>query len=134
MWSGLTENRSTGGTEQRSESFHSRIYWIDGRHTGRSEGATAEKAVPFPALSIDPSRSSFAALNPLYGGGSITHEGISDRVVAAARGSHPPHRRLVAARAPPQSSPSAPAGTPLAIPETGVDQFDEHPLSSAGRL
>jgi len=24
-------------------------FWIDGRRTGRSKGATAEKAVPFPS-------------------------------------------------------------------------------------
>jgi hypothetical protein len=29
-------------------------YWIDRRNTGRSEGATAEKAVPFPCAVLDP--------------------------------------------------------------------------------
>ncbi len=43
-------------------------------HTGRCEGATAEKAVPFPGrLPIDSHRLvRFAALNPFYGAGPVT--------------------------------------------------------------
>jgi hypothetical protein len=32
-------------------------YWIMDGNTGRSEGATAEKAVPFPCAVLDPNRS-----------------------------------------------------------------------------
>jgi hypothetical protein len=31
-------------------------YWIMDGNTGRSEGATAEKAVPFPCAVLDPNR------------------------------------------------------------------------------
>jgi hypothetical protein len=51
------------------------LLWHSASRTGRSEGAIAVKAVPFPALSVDPCHSSFAALADRSRSG--WHEGVA---------------------------------------------------------